>query len=192
MEQWKRIEHKGAAWLVSNLGNVRNPERTVRVFRMRGNERQEFETAMPERPAATSKTKSGYLEVAVMQDSKRIKAAVHRLVGIAFVPGFAEGLSINHIDGDKLNNRADNLEWVSLARNTQHQWECGLVDLRGENQPGSKLTSKQVVYIRRLLSQGIPAHTLAVIAGVSDSTIAFIRDGKRWPTVTAGKPVVRD
>lgn len=80
---------------------------------------------------------------------------------------------------------------MSLARNSQHQWECGLVDLRGEAHPGAKLSSKQVVYIRRLLAHGVAAHTLAVIAGVSDSTIAFIRDGKRWPGVTAGKAVSR-
>ena len=190
MEEWRKVEHKGAKWLVSNLGNVRNPERVVRVVRLRGKDLQTFETIMPERPAATSKTKNGYLEVAVMQNGKRIKTAVHRLVGFAFVPGFVEGLSINHIDGNKLNNLAENLEWVSLARNTQHQWEIGLADLRGENQPTSKLTSKQVVYIRRLLAQGIPAHTLAVIAGVSNSAISLIGKGKRWPTVTAHKPVV--
>lgn len=105
---------------------------------------------------------------------------VHRLVGMAFVPGYEDGLTINHINGIKTDNRPENLEWVSLARNTQHQWETGLVDLRGEGQPGHKLTSKQVVYIRRLLAQGVPAHTLAVIAGVSDSLMALIRDGKRW------------
>jgi hypothetical protein len=126
-----------------------------------------------------------------MKNGKRVKHTLHRLIGMAFVPGYKEELTINHINGNKLDNRIENLEWVSLARNTQHQWETGLVDLRGEKQPGSKLTSKQVVYIRELLSKGIAAHTLAVIAGVSSSTIALIRDGERWPEVTSRRPVIR-
>lgn len=125
-----------------------------------------------------------------MKGGKRIKHLLHRLVAMAFVQGFQEGLTVNHIDGNKLNNSPENLEWVSLARNTQHQWESGLVDLRGEANPGAKLTSKRVIYIRRLLSQGIAAHTLAVVAGVSPSLIQLIADGKRWPQVTSGKAVV--
>ena len=66
-----------------------------------------------------------------------------------------------------------------------------LIDLRGEKSPMSKLTSKQVVYIRRLLAQGIPAHTLAVVAGVSHRMIGKIRDGTAWPTVTSRKKVTR-
>lgn len=125
-----------------------------------------------------------------MKGGKRIKERVHRLVARAFVDGYADGLTVNHIDGNKLNNAASNLEWVSLARNTQHQWESGLVDLRGEANPMAKLTSKRVVYIRRLLAQGIPAHTIAVVAGVSNKMIIKIRDGHAWPTVTAGRKVM--
>lgn len=131
-----------------------------------------------------------HLCVAAMKHGKRVKHTLHRLIGIAFVSGYRDDLTINHINGEKLDNRIENLEWVSLARNTQHQWETGLVDLRGEKNPGSKLTSKQVIYIRELLAKGIAAHTLAVIAGVSSSTIDMIRDGKRWPEVTRGKAVI--
>lgn len=126
-----------------------------------------------------------------MKDGRRTRERVHRLVALAFCSGAADGLTVNHIDGDKSNNVARNLEWVSLARNTQHQWETGLIDLRGEKSPMSKLTSKQVVYIRRLLAQGIPAHTLAVVAGVSHRMIGKIRDGTAWPTVTSRKKVTR-
>lgn len=190
MEQWKEIQHKGISWIVSNTGNVRAPTHSILMTRKRNGQVQEFEHVVPERDVSMCLTKSGYFEVAIMRNSKRVKSLVHRLVGLAHVPGYADGLSINHIDGNKQNNHANNLEWVSLARNTQHEWETGLVDLRGENQPNSKLTTKQVVYIRRLLAQGIPSHTLAIIAGVSPSTIGMIRDGKRWPTVTAYRPVV--
>lgn len=190
MEVWKEVESKGFRWLVSADGRIKTPAHESTYTRTRNGKSQTFSSAFQERTLSPYMTKSGYFEVCAMKEGRRVKHLLHRLVGIAFVPGYQDGLTINHIDGNKLNNRPENLEWVSLARNTQHEWEAGLVDLRGENQPGSKLTSKRVVYIRRLLAQGIPAHTLAIVAGMSTSMIGLIRDGKRWPTVTSGKPVV--
>jgi hypothetical protein len=189
MESWVEVESKGLCWLVSSDGRIETPAHESTYTRTRNGKNQTFTGSFPRRRISPCATKSGYLEVAAMKNGKRVKHTLHRLVGMAFVPGFREDLTINHINGNKLDNRPENLEWVSLARNTQHQWETGLVDLRGEKQPGSKLTSKRVTYIRRLLAQGVSAHTLAVVAGVSDSLIALIRDGKRWPTVTAGKKV---
>lgn len=190
MTVWKEVESKGCKWLVSSGGNVKTPAHEGTYTRTRGGKVQTLSSSFPERTLTPCITKGGYLEVAAMKHGKRIKHTLHRLIGIAFVAGYRDDLTINHINGDKLDNRIENLEWVSLARNTQHQWETGLVDLRGEKQPGSKLTSKQVIYIRELLAKGIAAHTLAVIAGVSSSTIDMIRDGKRWPEVTSGKAVI--
>ena len=190
MEIWKEVESKGVRWLVSSSGRVKTPAHDHTYTRVRNGKEQTLSCSFQERDLSPCVGKHGYLEVAAMKKGKRTKHLLHRLIGIAFIPGYAEGLTINHIDGNKTNNLPDNLEWVSLARNTQHEWESGLVDLRGERQPGSKLTTKRVVYIRRLLSQGISAHTLAIIAGVSPRTIDMIRDGKRWATVTSGKPVI--
>ena len=185
----RRVEAKGLTWLVSSDGSVFAPPHTTSYSRVRDGVRQTFTADFQQRKLAPCRARHGYLEVSAKVAGRRVRMLLHRLVGMAYVPGYAPNLSINHIDGNKLNNAPENLEWVSLARNTQHQWETGLIDLRGENAPGHKLTSKRVVYIRRLLAQGISAHTLAVIAGVSQSTIALIRDGKRWPTVTSGQPI---
>lgn len=52
---------------------------------------------------------------------------VHRLVALAFVPS-PDGLPhVNHIDGNKENNSADNLEWVSDRQNKEHAKRCGLL-----------------------------------------------------------------
>lgn len=174
------VEAKGLKWIVCRDGTIKTPAHTSTYTRTRGGQEQTLTSSFRERVISPYLTRNGYLEVTARKSGERVKALVHRLVGMAFVPGYEGDLTINHINGIKTDNRPENLEWVSLARNTQHQWETGLVDLRGENQPGHKLTSKQVVYIRRLLAQGTPAHTLAVIAGVSPSLIALIRDGNRW------------
>ena len=190
MDVWKEVESKGIRWLVSSSGEVKTPAHKYTYKRVRNGKEQTLTASFQERALTPRVGKNGYLEVAAMKHGKRVKHLLHRLIGIAFVRGYSEELTINHIDGNKTNNHPENLEWVSLARNTQHEWESGLVDLRGEGQPGSKLTTKRVVYIRRLLAQGISAHTLAIVAGVSQSTIALIRDGKRWANITSGKPVV--
>lgn len=190
VEQWASVQSKGLTWFVSTHGRVRAPAHTTTLTRTRNGKTSTFTATFKERDIRPCAARHGYLEVAVLYQGTRIKERLHRLVALAFVPGHADGLTVNHIDGNKLNNSAENLEWVSLSRNTKHQWEAGLVDLRGERNPNAKLTTKRVVYIRRLLAQGIPAHTLAIVAGVSGSLIEKIRDGRSWPTVTSGKGVV--
>ena len=180
IEQWSTVQSKGLTWHVSTAGRVRAPAHTTTFTRTRNGKSTTFSATFKERDIAACRANHGYLEVAVLYHGRRIKERLHRLVALAFVPGHAEGLTVNHIDGNKLNNNVENLEWVSLSRNVQHQWETGLVNLRGEANPGAVLTSKRVVYIRRLLARGITANTLAVIAGVSPTIIYRIRDGRAW------------
>jgi elongation factor P hydroxylase len=109
---------------------------------------------------------------------------VHRLIARAFVPGYSPELSVNHMNGNKLDNRPENLEWMTLAENSAHAWKTGLVNLRGENTPSHKLTQRQVIHIRRALRLGVPANSLAIIANVNASTVYQIEWGKRWNHIT--------
>lgn len=72
--------------------------------------------------------KNGYAAVKLRTHNAKRTFLVHRLVASAFVPnpnGLAE---VNHIDGDKLNNSAENLEWVTHSQNMKHSIEIGLYD----------------------------------------------------------------
>lgn len=64
----------------------------------------------------------GYLKVCLYKDGKKKYLSVHRLVANAFVTNEDPGIftQVNHIDEDKANNRADNLEWVTPSENINH------------------------------------------------------------------------
>lgn len=72
--------------------------------------------------------KNGYFSyILTMPDGSKKRCLAHRLVAIAFIPNNdSEKNQINHIDGNKLNNCVDNLEWVSQEENQQHAIQLGL------------------------------------------------------------------
>ena len=102
---------------------------------------------------------------------------VHRLVAEKYVPNPENKPQVNHKDGNKLNNRADNLEWVSNQENRDHAVKNGL-HLSGDNCPWSKLTWKAVEFIREHTEYN--SNELAEIFGVSSSHIRDIRRGESW------------
>lgn len=68
----------------------------------------------------------GYLKVILRKDSKAFNYQLHRLVAIAFIPNPEDKPQVNHIDGNKQNNCASNLEWVTLSENQKHAFKIGL------------------------------------------------------------------
>lgn len=105
MEDW--VELRGfPAYMISNYGRVCNWKREI---------------ILRPRPSGW-----GYLQVVLWQDGKHHTKTVHRLVAEAFVPGWDEGLEVNHIDGNKQNNHETNLEWLTKGGNNQHAISTGL------------------------------------------------------------------
>ena len=70
--------------------------------------------------------KKGYLVTDLYEHGKRKTERVHRLVAEAFVPNPDGKPEVNHKDGNRLNNRADNLEWCTKKENCRHAWDNGL------------------------------------------------------------------
>ena len=70
--------------------------------------------------------KPGYVSVGFMLGSKVKRKYVHRLVAHAYCSNPRHAPEVNHIDGDKTNNHASNLEWVTKSENHLHAYKLGL------------------------------------------------------------------
>lgn len=123
---------------------------------------------------------SGYLVVKLYRNGQYARPRVHRLVAEAFVPNPASKPGTNHIDGDKQNNVAGNLEWVTPAENMQHAYDTGLA-ARGEEAKAAKLTAEQVGLIRRIYAVGGATQAkLGRLFGVTASNIRAVVNRESW------------
>lgn len=101
-EVWKEIT-QNKAYSISNYGRIKRKYKTTE-----------------ERLLKPYKNKGGYLRVDILTEGKRKTYLVHRLVAQEFVEaGSPEQNTVDHIDGDKTNNRADNLQYLSRKENVQ-------------------------------------------------------------------------
>lgn len=117
--------------------------------------------------------RNGYYSVELCKDGKRYKKDIHRLLGEHFIDGYFEGAIINHIDGNKLNNDLDNLEWVTFSYNLQHALNTGLrVIPSGDDNPNTKLSSTDKLQILDLYEYGFSQYDIAKMYGVSQNTIS--------------------
>ena len=62
----------------------------------------------------------GYYQINLQVNGKKVTKKVHRLVALAFIPNPNNLPTVNHIDGDRTNNRVDNLEWMSIQENCEY------------------------------------------------------------------------
>ena len=90
---------------------------------------------------------------------------VHRLVAEAFCEKTNGKTTVNHIDGNKRNNNADNLEWCTPRENVQHAYKTGLV---------KKKKYRQFPYVLKKLmkERGVTKYKIAKDFGISQSTVA--------------------
>lgn len=123
--------------------------------------------------------RQGYRVVNLWHGGKGRVCYVHSLVAEAFIGPRPAGLSVNHVDGNKLNNSPENLEYLSLSDNSKHQARIGL-GARGERHGHSKLNTAQVLEIRRRAAAGEGNTALAREFGLRDSTVCQIKKRLRW------------
>ena len=121
VEEWKKIDFYGeeSKYAVSNFGNVMNlkPRQGTEPYILK--------------PRVD---KLGYLRLSLHFGNEHKNCLVHQLVARAFIPNPKYYKEINHKDGNKTNNHADNLEWCTRSQNMTHAFATGLK----ENKKGSE------------------------------------------------------
>lgn len=133
----------------------------------------------------TKRKNRGYWSVALSKDKSYRRFSIHRLVYQSFVGEIPKGKQINHIDGDKLNNKLKNLEVVTPKENTQHAWRNGLSKKQmGEKNGLSRLKEWQVLEIKRL-GHRVSQKELAKMFDCHQTSIHYILSGKTWSHVKA-------
>lgn len=111
-EKWKPIPIKEFSdkYMVSNLGKVKSIPHYVKG---RWGQPTLYKGKM-----LKGELRKGYLSVQLYSEKNKKKHfSVHRLVALAFVNGYFEGAVVNHKNENKLDNRAENLEWVTTRAN---------------------------------------------------------------------------
>jgi len=99
-------------------------------------------------------TTLGYLQIRNTIDGKRIYGCAHRLVWQYFFGDIPNGLTINHKNGVKGDNKPKNLEVATYSENRKHAFRIGLINQNGEKNPNAKISDKDVQKMRRLYSTG--------------------------------------
>ena len=124
----------------------------------------------------------GYLMLRLYVNGRRRNMRVHHLVLSAFVGPRPKGMECRHLDGDKDNNRSENLCWGTRTENTADKRRHGTM-ARGERNGMAKLTEVNVIEIRKLLAQGMPQQKIANHFGVDRKTIWELKMRICWAHV---------
>lgn len=151
-EIWADIEGYEGLYEISNHGRVQSLERII----VNSNGVSKIVKAKILKPIINQ---LGYARVSLCKKGIKMKSArVHRLVALSFIPNPQNKKTVNHIDGNKLNNHIKNLEWATCSENCKHAYSIGLSkkpnpnkygNSQGEKRSGSKLTDSDVRYIRK-------------------------------------------
>lgn len=130
-------------------------------------------------------SRDGYPCVMLWKDNKGTFKTVHRFVAQAFIPNPENKPCVNHIDGDKANNKVENLEWVTYSENTIHAFETGLkIPEQGEDVHNASITNEQAHEVCRLLAEGRGPKEVSGITGIALHTVESISCRKTWKSIS--------
>ena len=140
---------------------------------------------VPTRAERSFSAKDGYLRVMFHSNGRRRRVAAHRIVWMLhnsrMVPA---GMELNHKNGDKQDNRADNLEVVTRSQNVTHAIRV-LGRTRksrpGEANPAAKVSGEQVAQIRQLWGgRAMSQREIGQMFGLTQSAVSAIVRQKSW------------
>lgn len=170
MEIWKDINGYEGLYQVSNLGNVKNLKRKVKISKT-----LEKYKEIPEHILKPVNSKRGYLYVSLANNGKIKNVRIHKLVAEAFIPNDNGTLQINHINGIKSDNRVENLEWVTCKDNINKAWKMGLCEKNREllsktmKERNSKRDYSETKYKTSVLQYDLDGNLIKKYKSLSDA-----------------------
>lgn len=174
-ETWRDIDGFDGFYQVSDQGRVRSVGGQCGTVKRK------------ECIRSVSLTRDGYEKVRLIHQGKDKTMRVHRLVAEAFIPNPDNKSTVNHIDGDKRNNKVSNLEWADKSEQMEHAYKLGLKESRmGSHNSNAKLTDEQVREIRSsYIPQSREYGTVALSKkyGVTNRVIGLVVRGEAYKDV---------
>jgi len=165
VEEWRPVPGFETYYEVSDMGRVRRIQPTG--YRLR----------------KVIRYASNYWRVSLRRPGTGPRLfAIHRLVLLAFVGPCPVGCEVNHLNGDRSDNRLSNLEYCTKRENALHSFRIlGRAPQRGSAHGRSKLTEGEVIEIRRLHATGLSLSALHRLFPHSNvMNMSFIVRRKTW------------
>jgi hypothetical protein len=167
-EEWLPVVGYEGFYEVSNWGRVRSLPRVI------PHKHPGHTSTVPGRIRQLILKGGHYLGLTLTdREGKKVNALVHQLVAQAFIGPRPPGRQVDHRDGNKLNNFASNLRYVTAKQNANagnHERPVRFA----ENHPYAKLSNADVVEIRRLVLEGMKQKDIAKMFKVRQQHISRI------------------
>lgn len=171
-EEWRPVRGYESRYMVSSLGRVKSLDMELNTI---GNGKRLKSGCL----LIQEVTRDGYTRVGLSESGRQRKHLVHRLVAMAFLP--ASNLpEVNHIDRNRKNNAAHNLEWVDRAGNYGHSSNFGANHATTNPNKAHKLTLADVADIRRLRDLGMTQVAIGRIFHINHRTVGRICAYQTW------------
>ena len=133
------------------------------------------------KPLTPSVSRIGYSQLVLLTaDGQKKGVNPHRIVALTWLPNPENKPDVNHKDRNKLNNRLENLEWMTRKENVQHSYDIGRKAPRGEAAGGSKLKEADIPIIRKRYEAGEQKTKIGKDYGVNYQTITAIVERRTW------------
>lgn len=177
-EVWKPIKGYEGLYEVSNTGKVKSLKRTVKSYNDWDRTFNEKILTLHSSKITERHPKPMY-HVELWKDNKRKVMMIHRLVAETFIPNPEGKPQVNHIDGNRMNNCVDNLEWVTCSENSKHAYRTGLSKpkgckpIRGTNKKNGLVVEYQSIEEAARELKGNPDAIRAALKGRSASSCGY-------------------
>lgn len=167
-EIWKDVPKYIGLYQASNWGRCRSLDRI--------DNRGQYRKGQILKPSVSH---NGYHQICLYKNGNVEYYRLHHLILDTFIGECPEGMEGCHNDGNRLNNRSENLRWASRKENHADKKIHG-THQAGEKNPSVKLKNAQVLEILKYLESGVPKVKIAKMYEVSNTLIGYIHKGRNW------------